>query len=73
MTSTKTSVTLINPWSKVSVERDASAIAANIQAYPWPEEIVAKLDGQCNNDTDWVVEAVKLMGAEAAGVCIIGS
>ena len=66
-------VTLINPWSKVAVEKSVSEIAANVQAYPWPEEIVNKLDGQCDTDEEWVVEAVKLMGAEEAGIVIIGS
>jgi hypothetical protein len=68
-----TTVTLMNPWSKAIVTHDASEIAAMIKAYPWPEEIIQKLDGQCDTDIEWVVEAVKLLGAEQAGAIILGS
>lgn len=73
MTTTNQTVSLINPWSKARVERDVASIAANIQAYPWPGNVCEALDGRYDSDAEWVVAAVEMMGAELAGVVIIGS
>lgn len=66
-------VTLVNPWSKARVEKPVTEIVANINAYPWPDALRDELHKSCDNDSDWVREAVERLGAEEAGRIIIGS
>jgi hypothetical protein len=67
-------VTLINPWSKAVVEKEIRLILRQgLDAYPWPDEVREALDGMTDTDEEWVAEAVKMMGAEQAGIVIIGS
>ena len=67
-------VTLVNPWSKVSVEKEIrNIIRQGLDIYPWPEEVRESLDGMTDTDEEWVSAAVEMMGPERAGIVIIGS
>jgi hypothetical protein len=64
-------VTLINPWSKVSVEKEIRDILRNpLDAYCWPDELHFEI--AADTDEEWVEKAVAHMGPEAAGIIIIG-
>jgi hypothetical protein len=67
-------VTLINPWSKAEVEKEIRLILRQgLDIYLWPDEVREALDGMTDTDEEWVLEAVKMMGPEQAGIVIIGS
>ncbi len=71
-----TTITLINPWSGAQVERDITDLRQEqLDAYPLDEEVCAELAAQIAPCTPAEVLAayVEQVGAEAAGVAIIGS
>lgn len=69
-----TTVTLQNPWTGVFVEKGVQEIVDNIFSYPWPDDLVSKVNDQLHDtDTEWVVSIVELMGPELAGKIILGS
>ena len=69
-------VTLINPWSGATVERDITTLSqAQLDAYPLDEDVCNELAAAMAPCTppEFLAAYVERVGPEAAGVSIIGS
>lgn len=68
-----TTITLVNPFSKATVEKDITGIAdQEIQGYALDEEICNQV-GIFDTPEEWLADYVKIAGSEKAGIEIIGS
>jgi len=70
-------ITLINPWSSATVHKDAADLVNHFDAYLDlidDETIEAVNDKVTGNDkAEWLAAYVDHVGAEAAGIVILGS
>lgn len=70
---TSETVRLINPFDGEAVDYPIVDVVKNgLDAYAWPEE-ANEIAWDTEDNAEWVEKVVEYMGAEAAGICIIGS
>ena len=66
-------VTLINPWTGATVERDITDLTeAQLDAYPLDGDVCAMIPTPCT-PAEFLAAYVDRVGAQAAGVAILGS
>lgn len=71
-----TIITIINPHSKARVERDICGLTqAELDAYinVIDDETLAALEGAGETPEEWLAAYVDHVGAEQAGIVILGS
>ncbi|MEY4908202.1 MAG: hypothetical protein RL260_1920 [Pseudomonadota bacterium] len=69
---TASTITLINPFSSATVERNTADIDAQAVAALLDDATLAALEG-ADTDAEWLVSYVEYVGAEEAGRVILGS
>ena len=69
---TASTITLINPFSGATVERDTSDISAQAVAALLDDATLAALEG-AETDAEWIAAYVDRVGMEEAGRVILGS
>lgn len=71
-----TTITIINPFSKAFVERDITGLTqAKLDAYinMIDDDTLTALEGAGETPEEWLAAYVDHVGAEQAGIVILGS